>query len=147
LSEAWNARGRSGFGCFRACAFGVGAESFHALPVAVEGALAIACESRGGERPVAMDGLLDLDEAGFFEPGELDGKIAASESGGAREKEEVCTLAGGEHGEDGEACGLVNEAVYVRDDVAGCDMQRLSHGRSLARRDEGNDEGASGRRG
>ena len=113
--------------CFRSRVLSMGAENFHVLPVDVEGAPAVAGESRGSECSVAVNGLFNFDEAGFFQPGELDRKIAASEAGGACKKEEVCALACGEHGEDGEARGLVNEAVYLRncalrDGLPGSDM-------------------------
>ena len=76
---------------------------------------------------LAHEALLDRDEPGVLELGQMAGEIALGQPSGALQEDEVGVVDRREHGQDGQTPGLVDEAV--EDQL----LSELRHRRSRSR--------------
>ena len=79
----------------------------------VDGGSALPGQGDGRVGFFADELFFDVDQPGFFEAGEVGGKVAFGQAGQALEVEKVGALAGGEGGHDGQPGRFVDEFVQV----------------------------------
>src|SRR5579871_4392857 len=84
------------------------------LPVAANRFASFRGQREAGVRHLAFERLRDQHEAAVFELAQMPGEVALREPGYRREKQEVRGPARGERRENGQACGVVHQAIERR---------------------------------
>jgi hypothetical protein len=95
-------------------AAGGGRHNPHHADIGLEGFAAFLCEIADSEGVFALKGFRDDDVGGFFEFGEVTGKIALGEAAFALEVEEVCFGDSVKHRHDHKARRFVNYTIQGR---------------------------------